>query len=580
MAYVIDQINCSACHQCRVECPIGAITFRNAKYWIDPEKCVSCGSCVKVCHNGCISDPEHPAPPAVPHEKISKSCDICVVGGGGAGMVAAAKAVDEGLKVILLEKNHEIGGSAWYAAGFRVHYSKWHQEAGLEDNTEKMVQQFMEKTEGKVDEKFVRRMFKANTDFANWMIDEHDLGKDYTFTVGPMGGMMKGTYEWERAGKRIDKMIGPGEGGWYVTSHLEKSILEKGGEILLKTSGKKLLTNEAGEVVGILAEDEGGQIEISCKAVVLTTGAFTRNRELMEKFQPMFYDDAGKEPVHIFTGSGCTGDGITMSMELGADVDYENRRVNLFGPMRHPYPCVSLNIAMGVSGVQFGSQGNPYKGALGMTEVSDLAYDPKRYCWKVVDDAIAETVIDGAMKEPPQSPGMDLGKFMANWRDVLAEEEVAGSIVSAATLPELAAKLGFDEKDFMAQIEAYNEETRKPKAPKPKMPPMGEGGEMDMMAMMMMNRPDPQAVEKGPFYAIKLKLFHEDAIGGVVTNEHANVMKDGKPIAGLFAAGDTTRGVILPGDIGVGYIESVFSALTQAFTEGYMAGDEAVMYVK
>ena len=48
MAYVLDQKKCSCCHRCRVECPVGAITFRNSKYWIDPDKCLGCGSCVKV----------------------------------------------------------------------------------------------------------------------------------------------------------------------------------------------------------------------------------------------------------------------------------------------------------------------------------------------------------------------------------------------------------------------------------------------------------------------------------------------------------------------------------------------------
>ena len=82
MAYVIKQELCSACHRCRTGCPVQAIRFKSAKYWIDPEKCISCGKCVKVCHNGCISDPEHPAPAAPAHEKLVKECDVCVIGGG------------------------------------------------------------------------------------------------------------------------------------------------------------------------------------------------------------------------------------------------------------------------------------------------------------------------------------------------------------------------------------------------------------------------------------------------------------------------------------------------------------------
>ncbi len=586
MPYVINQELCSACHQCRVECPIHAITFRNAKYWIDPEKCISCGKCARVCHNGCISNPDKPEPLPEPHEKIVKECDVCVIGAGAAGMVAGAKCCDQGKRVVVLEKMHEVGGSAWYAAGFLVHWSKWHEAAGLKDKREKEYARFLKKTEGNVDPKLLKRMFQANGEFADWLIDEHDLGKDYEFRTGPMGGRLEGKFTWERAGSRIDKMIGPGEGGWYMTTHLRDSILEKGGEILYKTPARHLLTDENGAVCGVLAEDGGGEVEIRCKAVVVASGAFTRNKEIMKKMQPMFYQNEGKEPIHIFTGAGCTGDGITMCEELGADIDYVNRRVNMFGPMRHPYPCVSLNIAMGQSGLQFGSQGNLFQMPMGMREVSPLTQDPKWICWKVVDDNIAESAIEDARQQPEQSPGMNLKAFMENWRDVIAEEETAGAIISAPTLEELADKLGFDREDFLQKIAAYNESTKKPAAPGGGMPPMmmddddddDDKPDPEEMARMF-GAPKPLLpIAQGPFYAIKLKMFHENAIGGMTIDENASVLKDGKPIPGLFAAGDTTRGIMISGDVGVGYIEGVFSALTQAFNEGYIAGVEAAKF--
>jgi len=97
----------------------------------------------------------------------------------------------------------------------------------------------------------------------------------------------------------------------------------------------------------------------------------------------------------------------------------------------------------------------------------------------------------------------------------------------------------------------------------------------------MFGEPKPRLpIEQGPFYAIKLGLFHENAVGGMTIDENAAVLKNGKPVSGLYAAGDTTRGIMIPGDIGVGYIEGVFTALTQALNEGYIAGVEAAKYTR
>ena len=577
MAYVIDQKNCSCCHRCRMECPADAIRFKHAKYWIDPEKCIECGSCQTVCHNGAIAGPG-PADTAAPHELTRLTCDVCVVGGGGAGMVAAAKAADLGADVIVLEKNHEIGGSAWYATGFVTHYSKLHAAAGLPDRRDALFQEFMERTQGQVDGALVKRLFQANAEWIDWLVDRYQLAEEYELLqdsgmFGP--GFLRQKVHCSWNDRRIDGMIGPGGGGWFITSKMQKILQEKGARILCGTAAQRLICREDGQVTGVLAQDAGGPVEIRCAAVVIAAGAFTRNKGIMDKMQPLFYDDEGKEPVHIFTCSTCTGDGISMCEAIGADIDYVHRRVNMFGPMRHPYPGVTLNIG---NGPMFRTDGVRYEKGFDNQEVSDLAFAPHRFVWKITNEANTRAAIEAKIAQGPDLHGIDLGHFLRHWKAVLAEEAEDHSVVIADTLEELAEKLGFDPERFVSDIAQYHRSLSETPPVPPAPSPDGPGdGEMDLSFLM---GPPPRPMEAGPYYAIKMKLFHENSVGGMVIDENTRVLRDGAPIPGLYAAGDNTRGIMLPGNIGVRYIERVFSALTVAFNTGDLAGVEAAAFAQ
>lgn len=593
MAYVIDQAHCSCCHRCRVECPAEAIRFKGSKYWIDPEKCVECGHCVTVCHNGVISNPDKPEPPAKPHEKIVKECDVLVIGGGASGMAAAARAADSGKKVIVLEKNHEVGGSAWYAHMFRAQWSVWHEADGIPDPREKLYRQFMKKTQNRVDGQLVKNMLDADVNFVNWLITEHDLGKDYEFGDGPFNSKgLVGTYDVPYNHKRIDTSIGPGGNGWFLCLKLLGILEEKGGEVLYKTAGKKLLTDASGKVIGALAEDAGGEIEIHAGATIVTAGAFTHNKELMNKFQPIFYTDDGSEPVHVFTCATCTGDGITMCDEIGADIDYENRRVNLFGPARHPFGTCGLTASRGMSNMLITKDGDRYAAPMEMTEVSAVATQvPGRYLWSVLDQVALEESMERAKGRTPDAVGVDMDRLYNNFQAEIDQEVEWGSIKKADTLEELADQLGVAREKLLASVAEHNAHLNDPmpfgpppggdddEGPGGPPPKSGEDDEDEGGMFGPMDMPDPTPIAKGPFYALLVKLFHENAVGGMATDSQVRVLKGGKPIPGLYAAGDNIRGIMLPGAVGVQYIESVLSALTTAFCSGYLAGEEAVKYL-
>ena len=564
MSYVIYQANCSGCHRCRVECPAEAIRFKNAKYWIDPEKCVECGHCAEVCHNEAISNPSLPGEAAPVHAPTGLSCDVLVIGAGASGLSAAAQAAEAGRKVIVLEKGKEIGGSAWYAHVFRSLWSKWHADAGMTDPRDKVYKEFMEQTKGTVNGKLVRRILDADTEFIDWLIEKHDLAKDFTFGPQPFGGHgITAAYEWEYNKKRIDTTIGPGGIGWWMTNKLLSIVEKNGGQVLYHTPAVELRCDENGTVIGALAKDPGGDVVIDCKAVVIASGAFTRSKEIMAKMQPKFYADGDGDGVHVFTHPNCTGDGITMCEAIGADVDYHNRRVGMFGPMRHPFGTCSISAGMAAA-FDVDREGKFCDLPMAPSEVSPLADIPGRYVWGIADEKSVEAAIQRSMGRDPDVPGIDMDALYRNWRAELDVELSWETMYKADTLEELAEKLKVAPEALVTSAAEYAESIQNQPEPQP-----GPGGFV---------MPPKQPLGEGPYYAIYKKMFHENALGGVVIDENTNVIRGGRPIPGLYAVGDGTRGIMVPGPVGVGYIEGTISALTFALTSGYVAGKEAAAY--
>ena len=596
MAYIINQDICSGCHTCELFCPTGAIRMNFSKYQIDADKCVSCGTCAAHCHNAAISDAEAAPEVVVSHEKITKECDILVIGGGGSGLVAAAKAAHAGKRVILMEKNFETGGSAYFGHMMRVHWSKWHEAAGIPDKREKMFRTFQKKTQGRCNNELAKRLLDANVDLANWLIDSGNMEKGFKWGINRMGqpdiqdNFLQTNYPYEIDHLRSDPSCGPGESGWAICNILTDAICEYGGEILVNTAAKKLIQDENGAVVGALADDKGGEVEVKAKAVIVAAGSYSRNKEIMDKMQPIFYDNEGKEPVHIYACATCTGDGITMCEEIGAHIDYENKRSAMFGPMHHPFSYGVLSLTRGGTTVQVNKYGEPMPPMGGMTEIGTLVSQPGWICWEIMD----QQSIDEAVESGVRSSDPDTLRAFRHWERDLNNELRDGSTVKADTLEELADKLGFQKDVFLAYIEKNNQDIREGKVMSPfgpppsddkegdapMMPPPGMGDDDDDEGMMMMpmgDMPKPHPLEKGPFYAVFLKIFQENAVGGMTIDENTAVLKpDGTPIPGLYACGDNTRGIMLPGDIGVQYIESYLSAMTYAMSSGYLAAEKAL----
>lgn len=561
MAYQIEQNFCSGCHRCKLVCPVGAVRMKNEKYWIDPEKCIGCGKCEKNCHNNVISDASTVAASAEYHPPVEKSCDLLVIGAGGSGLLCAVKAAEiTGKKVIVLEKNKEVGGNTWYASGFKAHYSKLQREAGLPDNREEEIRRFLQGTLQQEDPQLVHNVFYATEHMLDWLIESCGCEEDFSLKEHPM---LPGEYmvalenKTGRQWKRIDTSIGPGGAGSFVIDKLLKKAADLDVEIITSCGAKELLQDAQGAVTGAVAEDAGGKVTVHAQAVVLATGCFSYDDELVERCCPGFFDK-DKVPVHRYSVPTCTGDGIHMGIAVGADIDYENTQCLILGPAHHPYSfsLVSMirepeTLLVDREGRRFGSEQD---NVMNLRKI--MPNLPGRYCWAIMDEHMMEELSQRLSEHNMDGQaGMEIA---AHYKEDLEEELSLGvSAKRADTLEELAEQIGADPNIFRHTLEDYNENCR-------------AGYDKDFFK-------DPRflmPLDKGPYYALYCKTFQENAAGGLKIDSQVRVLRaDGRVIPNLFGVGDNTRGVRLAGDIGPDLVERTISNLTWCLASGYVAAE-------
>ena len=596
MSYYIGP-RCSACHYCFNECPVGAIRFCGTSYEIDEFKCIGCGKCAEVCPSGIIYDPENPDVVEA-HEPIEKECDLVVLGAGGSGLVAAVRAAQlSGKKVIVVEKAKKPGGNTTLGHGFMMRYTKWHEAAGVADTREESIKSLYERTGGVLDYEMLRNATYALSDMFDWLCTFGGTEGKFVLKMGGPGGPAAAPGEGKKDDKKDGKQEAKPQGdspfagpigamidfpvrsqntkctdtsmglGWMGTYVVEKMMevgtSQFGMEVLTSTKAVKLLTNDDGSFCGVVCEDKGGQVTVKAKACVIATGGFAHNDELMMKTNPNFFNG---QPVKRLSVAGSTGDGIALVEDIGGAIDLERVRVPAGGPVHHPWNYTVFTLAgrgnpmVDVNGNLFETHGGGGPGMAG----GPLDTIEGGIIYQILDIDAVHRGGEQGIKSCTDTSAMEERK---NYLEAMNKEAMNGwPAFKAWTIEGLAEKIGCVPAVLQASIDAYNAQAEEEaKNPKPAAPgPMGFGG----MAKK-------EKILNAPFYAVKCGRFSESASGGIVTDTGLCVLKtDGQQIPGLFAVGDSCRGLFLKDDSG-----GKFGEMPWAMASGFMAGNIAAEYI-
>jgi succinate dehydrogenase/fumarate reductase flavoprotein subunit len=477
-------------------------------------------------------------------EKRRLETDVVIVGYGGAGAVAAITAQDNGARVILLEKMPLGGGNTRVSAGVLI------DPKGMG-----LVQYVARLCSGTTPIEIIETFVKNAIENRNWIekmgakTEPRSSGLDVFYPSVPFpcwpgitGGEFIDRYKVKSG--ETETMEGLAEKLWEV---LSSAVKQRGITVLTMTRGQELITNDNGEVIGVIAEREEERISIIAKrAVVLTCGGFEYNESMKQAFLPF-------QPVYALGCPGNTGDGILMAQRVGAALWHMTAIASPLGFKTPEYDAAFFIRIPGGRFIYVDKDGQRFTNETAL-EMHDMwrevsFFDIKRFCRPSIPTyAIFDEIT--RRRGPLKMRGTGANTEY-DWSLDNSKEIAKGWISQGKTIRDLARKISIDESALEDTIARYNQFCKKGKD-------VDHGRSKETL----------EPVEETPYYAIKLWPCLLNTQGGPRRDEKARVLNyEGKPIPRLYSAGEL-------GSLW-GFVYEAAGNLTECLSFGRIAGQNA-----
>ena len=468
--------------------------------------------------------------------------DVVIIGAGGAGLAAAVAAAEKGASVVVLEKRNMPGGNSARAESFFAAESPDQQWALVDAPTDVLFKMAMDYAHWKINPRIVRSFVNKSGDTVRWL-EEKGLE---IFWVSPY--YPNQVIRTEHQAKR---------GGLDVVRVLVKSCKDLEIQLLRQTPAKRILTNARGEVIGVIAATKEKELKIIARSVIIATGGYAENKELLKKYCPIYTEDIrSPEGPH-------TGDGLLMAMNIGAATEGLGR-LRMSGPH---FEGSSRNVGVfcqqpntvwvNKKGERFVDETTAFKH---FESVNAVLQQPGKVSYTIFDEQIKRKIIEkgpikirqGVLYGPKKT---DLAKLP----EELQLQVDKGTVKVSNSWDEIARWIGADPKVLKSTIDEYNS--------------CCDRGYDDVFAK---DRRYLVPLRTAPYYAMKGRASIMTTQGGIKINHRMEVLNSqDEPIPGLYAAGDDTGGwepdtynVNLSGS-GLGF----------ALNSGRIAGENAAQYV-
>jgi fumarate reductase flavoprotein subunit len=453
-------------------------------------------------------------------KKWDGEADVIVVGGGNSGLPAAITACDKGARVMVLEVSGGMASSlAMIAGGTPFTGTDLQKKEGIKDSPDQLYKEAVKVSGGSPE--LWRALADRQEEVYRWL---KSLGAKPEKVLLAPGHLVRRSIKFEGHGPALCKV-------------LRDAAAKKNIDIRYHHRALKLIQDpESGRVIGVSAKHENKMLNFKAKkAVVLTTGGFCQNLEIVKEFGPHYADLVPTAPpTH-------QGDGLKMAMAIGAGTDGLGLAVCPSMPVgAETLQFVSAGMQGGITvdryGKRFGNEATEELGTYTEKHKICLDHDPTGLHITITDQAIRD------LNPPPA--------------------KTKEPIYQADTIEDLAKQLGMEPKTLKATIDEYNSDIKKYGYDKK----FGR----KLLGMTWPEKP-VMPLDSPPYYAVKNKICLTSMKGGLRINGKCQIIDQfGDVIPGLYAAGEIAGGLErIPHHYYTGRMT------VQAFTQGRIAGDVA-----
>ncbi|WP_152395709.1 flavocytochrome c [Paenibacillus guangzhouensis] len=421
-----------------------------------------------------------------PVDQLKDKYDIIIVGAGGAGMSAALEAKAKGMNPVIFEKMPIAGGNTLKSSsGMNASETKFQKEQGIKDSNDLFYEETLKGGHDTNDKDMLRFFVDNSASAIDWLDSIGIRLNNITIT----GGMNE---------KRTHRPEDGSAVGQFLVSGLLKNVQEKEIPLFVKADVKEI-TEKDGKVNGVKVVIDGNEEkEIAANAVVVTTGGFGANMDMIS--------DVRSDLKGLVTTNqiGSTGDGIKMIEKLGG-VTVDMDQIQVHPTVQQEKSYLIGEAVRGEGAILVSSEGKRFTNELDTRDNVTAAINK-------LPEKSAYLVFDSGVKSRAKA---------------IQQYEKMGFVIQGESVEALANAINVPGDQLKTTVDTWNSAVKNKKDAE-----FGRTTGMD------------NDLSGAPYYAIKIAPGIHYTMGGVKINTNTEVLnKDGKAIPGLFAAGELTGGL-------------------------------------